>query len=76
MCCRRSRGPDISDLTINLQFVIAATLSLISSLLIRAYHLSDEAKAAVLGVDRAKQQERELDTAHSTQAVELRKRHS
>jgi hypothetical protein len=76
MYCHPSRGLDISDLSCPLQFVVAAALSLISSLFIRAHHLSDKAKAAILGVDRAKQQERELDTADSTQAVELRERQS
>jgi hypothetical protein len=76
MYCYPSRGLEISDLSCPLQLVVAATLSLISSLFIRAHHLSNMAEAAILGVDRENQQERELDTADSTQAVELRERQS
>ncbi|KAF2183578.1 MFS general substrate transporter [Zopfia rhizophila CBS 207.26] len=54
-----------------IMFVVAAGLSLVSNLFIRAHHLSGKSKAAVLGVDRAKQDERQPNNLHPTHSIEL-----
>ncbi|KAF1832634.1 MFS general substrate transporter [Decorospora gaudefroyi] len=57
-----------------IMFVVAAVLSFIANFFLRAHHLSDTAKAAVLGVDRAKKIEPQQtsDGLASSQSVELR----
>lgn len=66
-----SPSPSFTYSRRSLQFVVAAGLSLVSNLFIRAYHLSVDSKAAVLGVDRAKQGERQPNNLHPTHFIEL-----
>ncbi|KAF2464161.1 putative MFS transporter [Lindgomyces ingoldianus] len=54
-----------------IMFVVVAGLSLIASFFLRAHHLSDKSKAAVLGVDRMKNQGPQPEGPHTSPSTEL-----